>query len=129
MINIDKHITYWQTGANEDLDVAVQLIELDKTRHGLFILHLALEKILKAHACRKTKDIAPKTHNLVRLVELSALSLPQEQIDFLAEMNPFNIEGRYPDILNLPVSQGDAKIYLKHSKEIFLCLNNQLKKR
>lgn len=42
-----------------------------KIRHGLFLAHLALEKTLKAHVCRTTGELAPKTHNLVRLAEMA----------------------------------------------------------
>ncbi|MBU1262966.1 HEPN domain-containing protein [bacterium] len=37
-------------------------------------------------------------HNLVRLVEHTQLSLTEEQLQFLADVNDFNIEVRYPDI-------------------------------
>lgn len=74
MVNIDKHILHWQNGAKEDLEVAKQLLASDKIRHGLFFLHLAMEKIIKAHICRNTNDIAPRLHNLVRLAELSGIS-------------------------------------------------------
>jgi len=57
MVNIDKHISYWRNMAEEDWEVANQLIASDKIRHGLFFLHLSLEKILKAHVCHNTKDI------------------------------------------------------------------------
>ena len=74
MVNIEKHINYWKGGAEEDFQVAEQLITSAKIRHGLFFLHLTLEKILKAHACRNSKDIAPRLHNLARLAELSGIA-------------------------------------------------------
>ena len=78
--------------------MASQLIRLRKIRHGLFFLHLTLEKILKAHVCRHTKDIAPRIHNLARLAELTGIDFEEKRIDFLSEMNPCNIEGRYPEL-------------------------------
>lgn len=36
-------------------------------------------------------------HNLIRLAEIAGLSLNSEQRDLLADINLFNIEGRYPD--------------------------------
>ncbi|HEY89100.1 MAG TPA: HEPN domain-containing protein [Thermoflexia bacterium] len=74
MINIDKHISYWQSGAAKDFGVAEQLIRLGKIRHGLFFLQLTLEKILKAHVCRNSGDIASRLHNLTRLAELSGIT-------------------------------------------------------
>ena len=48
---------------------------------------------MKAHVCHHIKDLAPRMHNLVRLAELAELQLDEKQIDVLAEMNAFNIEG------------------------------------
>ena len=66
-----------------------------KARHGLFLAHLALEKILKAIICRRTHDVPAKIHNLTRLSELAGLKLGEPQADVLADMNQFNLEGRY----------------------------------
>jgi len=90
MIDINKQILYWQTSAAEDWEVAQGLINSERVRHGLFFANLALEKLLKAHICRHTQDIAPRIHNLIRLAELAALPLTQDQIDILADMNVCN---------------------------------------
>lgn len=102
MIDIDRQIAYWREGAQEDWVVAQELVNGNRTRHGLFFAHLALEKVLKAHVCRQTRDLAPGIHNLVRLAELADISLRPEQIDVLAEMNAFNLESRYPELLIPP---------------------------
>ena len=34
MVNIDKHISHWQSGAEEDFEVADQLIRSGKIRPG-----------------------------------------------------------------------------------------------
>ena len=126
MVNIDKHISYWQGGAEEDFEVAGQLIESGKIRHGLFFLHLTLEKILKAHVCRNSGDIAPRLHNLTRLSGLSGITFQQEYADFLAEMNPFNIEGRYPEMWGPVLSRKEANALVQKTGEIFGWLKNQL---
>ncbi len=126
MVNIDKHISHWQSGAEEDFEVADQLIRSGKIRHGLFFLHLTLEKILKAHVCQNTRDIAPRMHNLVRLGELSGITFRQEYADFLAEMNPFNIEGRYPEMWGPVPSQKEVDMLLQKTGGIFGWLKNQL---
>ncbi len=126
MINIEKHISHWQSGAEEDFEVAKQLIESDKIRHGLFFLHLTLEKILKAHVCRSSGDIAPRLHNLTRLAELSGITFPQDYADFLAEMNPFNIEGRYPEIWGPVPPRQEANTLAQKTGEVFEWLKNRL---
>jgi len=119
MIDIDKQISFWRNGAEEDLAVGRDLVNRNRIRHGLFFAHLALEKALKAHICRVTKDIAPRLHNLVRLVELAKLDIKPAHVDILAEMNSFNIEGRYPDTLSPPPSQEEAQHYMTQGEEVF----------
>ena len=126
MIDIGKQIAYWQTGAAEDWEIAQELINGRRVRHGLFFAHLTLEKILKAHVCYHTHDLAPRIHNLVRLAGKAALSLNTSQIDLLAEMNAFNIEGRYPDLLMPPPSLDEAEDYLRRTEEVYQWLMNQL---
>lgn len=124
MIDIHKQIEYWRSGALEDWNVATDLVNQEKIRHGLFFAHLTLEKILKAHVCRVNNDIAPPIHNLLRLADRASLSLDIEQRDLLSEVIPFNIEGRYPE-LNLPtLSLAEAEKYLKKIGELLECLNS-----
>jgi len=119
MIDIDKQISFWRNSAGEDLAVARDLVDRNRIRHGLFFTHLALEKALKAHVCRATQDIAPRLHNLVRLAELAELDTRPTRLDILAEMNVFNIEGRYPDTLSPPPSREEAEHYMAQAEEVF----------
>ena len=86
MVDIAKQIAYWRDGAMEDIEVAEHLVGSGRTRHGLFFAHLALEKILKALVCKETQDLAPRSHNLLRLAELACLSLNSEQSNTLDEV-------------------------------------------
>jgi len=126
MVDILEQIRYWQNGAAEDWQAADQLITGDKVRHGLFFAHLSLEKILKAHVCKSTGKIAPKIHNLVRLAETAGLNLPDDKIDFLAEMSEFNLEGRYPVPFLPQISNQEAKEYIKKTKEVLEWFSRQL---
>ena len=126
MIDINKQIEFWSKGASEDWEVASDLVDRNRVRHGLFFAHLALEKALKAHVCSVTQDLAPRLHNLVRLSEIAELSLNPDQLDILAEMNAFNIEGRYPDALSLPPTKKQALEYIAKSKKVFQWLIDQL---
>lgn len=126
MIDVDKQVTFWRSSALEDWDAARALIRQKRTRHGLFFAHLAFEKVIKAHVCRTTQDLAPRIHNLVRLAELAQLPLSNAQVDLLAEMNSFNIEGRYPDSLALPPTLAEAQAYLARSEPVFQWLISQL---
>ena len=126
MIDIEKQVTYWREGAAEDWAVAQELVAGGRTRHGLFFAHLALEKVLKAHICRHSKDLAPRLHNLVRLVELSGISPSEAYTDVLAEMNAFSIGGRYPDSLALAPTLTTTQRYMARAEEVFQWLTSQL---
>lgn len=88
----------WFGEADEELLIATVLAgdELIPARAACFHSHLAAEKILKAVVILRGV-ILPKSHDLIRLVHL----LPPDDrsrfdLDDLAELNPWTIEGRYP---------------------------------
>ncbi len=126
MIDVEKQVAYWRNGAIEDWLVAVELVNMGHTRHGLFLAHLALEKMLKAHICRTTQDLAPRIHPLLRLAEHTGLALSDEQRTFLARFDRYQIEGRYPDLLPAPPSQEVARKELKRAEEVFEWLKSLL---
>lgn len=125
MIDITKQIEHWRTGSSEDWAVAKELVERGRIRHGLFFAHLALEKLLKSHVCKTTQNLAPPLHNLVRLTELSGITMDDRLLDLLAEVSPFNIETRYPDMLVPEPSKDQAMDYLKRIEEVLQWLIQQ----
>ena len=125
MVDIAKQIAFWRDSAKEDWDVARQLVDNGRTRHGLFFAHLALEKILKAIVCKQSQDLAPRLHNLSRLAELAALTRDTQKMEVLAEMNAFHIEGRYPESLTKPPTKEEALNYMTGAEGVFQWLMNQ----
>jgi HEPN domain-containing protein len=125
MVDIAKQIAFWRDSAKEDWDVARQLVDNGRTRHGLFFAHLALEKIIKAIVCKQSKDLAPRLHNLSRLAELAALTLDTGKMEVLAEMNAFHIEGRYPESMTKPPTKEEALNYMAGAEGVFQWLMNQ----
>lgn len=118
-IDTQKHIEYWRSGANEDWDVAVELVSARRARHGLFFAHLALEKLLKAHVCRTTGDLAPRIHALLRLAERTDLDLSEKQRLFLARFDRYQLEGRYPGPDRDRVDLSSARQDLTKAQELF----------
>ena len=97
-MNVQEHVAYWLASAENDLDAAHQLFLSAKYDWCLFISHLVVEKTLKAYfVYQNDNKIPPKTHNLLKLAELSDLGLSEEQKLLLDEVNDFNIEVRYPE--------------------------------
>ncbi len=123
-MDIDKQILYWTSGAKEDFAAAQSLLEKGHLRHCLFMAHLALEKILKAHVVSQTKNIPPKIHNLVRLSQIANLKLPPEQEEFLREFGLYQLEGRYPDTEQITFEANFTKREMLKAGEMLIWLSN-----
>ena len=90
-------IDYWIKAAELDLPVIDHLFEKGDYVWSLYLCHLVLEKILKAHYAKDNDKIAPKTHDLLKLVQATKLNLDENKLDFIDVANEFNIEARYPE--------------------------------
>lgn len=65
---------------------------------ALFWAHLMLEKLFKAHWVKDNEsNHPPKIHNLITLSAKTELRLSDDDLEFLAVMNQFQLGGRYPD--------------------------------
>ena len=92
------HVRYWQSLAEEDVATAQYNIEGGRHVPALFFLHLATEKLLKAHWVKdNVSNTPPFSHDLQKIAADSSLTLSAEQYDYLSIINTWNIEARYPD--------------------------------
>ena len=125
-MNARKQIDYWRTSADEDFAAAQSLLEKGHLRHCLFFAHLAIEKMLKAHVTRRTSDIPPRIHNLVRLAEIAELKLDSDKAESLREFGVYQLEGRYPDSEQITLDLQIAKREISKAKEVLEWLKRQL---
>ena len=94
----EEYVKYWLDGAAHDLEAAESLFHSKKYDWCLFIGHLVLEKTLKAlYVNTHEENMPPKIHNLLRLAELSGITLTTEQQEFFDDVNEFNSAVRYSD--------------------------------
>ena len=95
---LDK-VEYWIDLADEDISAVKVLIDGKKYLHASFFCHLIAEKSLKAMVASITSEIPPKTHHLIKLAEQAGIfdDLSEHQRNLLMELNPLNIEARYPE--------------------------------
>ena len=124
-MDIEKQISCWITGAEEDFAAAQSLFERGHLRHCLFLAHLAVEKMLKAQVIRQTKDVPPKIHNLARLAQITKLKLQPQQEQFLREFGIYQLEGRYPDVEQMPFDRNSAEQEMSRVGELLKWLNSQ----
>jgi len=126
MTNIPKQIEYWVRTAEEDFEVGSDLIRADKNRHGLFFIHLALEKMLKACVCKNINRTPTKIHNLINLYQLAGLEANTERQNALGSLNRFCLEGRYPEQWPVAPDKKEAKRYLETAEQLIEWLKKQL---
>jgi HEPN domain-containing protein len=96
----EQHIEFWKRQADDDWAAVDALFAIERYSQALFWAHLVLEKYSKAIWIRdNATNIPPKTHNLNHLLSQTTLALTDEQMEFLLEVNRFQIEGRYPEYI------------------------------
>ena len=89
---------YWIEIADYDIGTAKAMLVSKRYLYVGFMCHQAVEKTIKGYYCSKKDEVPPFTHNLKNLAERCGL-LPlfsEEQLDFIEELLPMNIEARYP---------------------------------
>jgi HEPN domain-containing protein len=100
-MNKNEYINFWVESADADLETAFIIYENKRYNWSLFIGHLVLEKILKAHFIKNNDgNVPPKIHNLIRLAELAKLKLEEDLLEFFRNVSNFQLESRYPEYKN-----------------------------
>ena len=97
-ILMDEKVKYWIELAEYDLDVAKSMLKTEKYLYVGFMCHQTIEKALKGYFQQKLNDTPPYTHNLIKLAGDASLieEMSEEDFIWLSELNPLNIEARYP---------------------------------
>ena len=63
-----KPFSEWLKQSDYDLKTAKAMLDAGRFIYCVFMCHLALEKILKAFVAIETKQLPPKTHDLIALI-------------------------------------------------------------
>lgn len=125
---IQQHVDYWRSGAADALASGELLIINRRWGFGLFLLHLSLEKLLKALVVERTREIAPRTHDLLLLARRAGLSPPDEILVALGEFQVYCLAGRYPDSEQATLDRDIAERELSRAKEAHRWLQSQFNK-
>ncbi|PWD97733.1 HEPN domain-containing protein [Marinilabilia rubra] len=126
MINSEKQIEYWKAGAIDDFLSAEILIDRQHYLHGQFFCHLVIEKIIKAHIVKSTKEFAPRSHNLFYLSDKANLQYSEDEEIFLGILRQYQLQGRYPDYNPVIPDKNKIEDYLLKPKNLLECLNRKL---
>jgi len=126
----EQHINHWVNSAQYDWEGVESAFITNNYLHSLFWAHLVLEKLAKALWVKNNEEnIPPKTHNIIRLLELSNINLGEDTMKFLEMFIHFQLSTRYPDYMNdmYKVCTRDyTAAQLEKVKKIRLCLIEML---
>jgi len=93
----------WFLQAEYDMDTAAAMFKSGRYMYAVFMSHLCIEKALKGLYAKAFCKDAPKTHNLLYLIELISAKvdfmIPNDFEDFFKILNEKSVPTRYPDML------------------------------
>ncbi|GBE01246.1 HEPN domain protein [bacterium BMS3Abin08] len=115
-----------------DFITAKYMFETGRYVYVIFMCHMAIEKALKAIVSELTDRVSPKTHNLIYLIKVAKLNIPQDLFDFIAKINNASVITRYPEDFKKLLESYPEKItesYLKNTEKVLQWLrqNGKLK--
>jgi HEPN domain-containing protein len=93
--NIEKILHYWKESSDQNYNTMQNLLISEDYSWALFMGHLVLEKLLKAHYVKSTGKHPFFTHDLLRLSKKSGLSITEETEEWLDDISTFNLNARY----------------------------------
>ena len=95
---MSERVDYWLKAAEYDLETAQAMLQTGRYLYVGFMCHQVVEKTLKACLAKKGQ-IPPRLHGLGRLAELASVytQMSPFQRDLLDQLDPLNIQARYPE--------------------------------
>src|SRR6056297_1004814 len=97
-MEINASIKYWIELAEYDFETAKVMNDTKRFLYVGFMCHQTIEKSFKAYYVQKKEEISPYTHSLIKIAKSGAFyeELTEVQKDTIDELEPLNIESRYP---------------------------------
>ena len=93
---MQQDVKYWVDLSKYDIDTAKAMLESGRYLYVLFTCQQSVEKMIKALIVKNTKSFPPKIHDLVKLLKIALIDIETEQKQFLAKLNYYYLETRYP---------------------------------
>ena len=93
--NIEKIVKYWRETSDKDYLTMQNLLKSGDFSWAMFLGHLVLEKLLKAHYVKNLQKHPIITHDLLRLATKAGLEISEETEEWLDDISTFNINARY----------------------------------
>jgi HEPN domain-containing protein len=91
-------IKYWRELSDYDFETAIAMLKSKRYLYVGFMCHQTIEKIFKAFYWKLRNENPPYSHSLSYIAKKGEyyFQFTEEQKDFIDEIEPLNIEARYP---------------------------------
>ncbi len=127
----EEIVRRWLEIAADDLEVAESNHSNGYWLYAAFLCHQSLEKTLKAYYQATHDDDPPYTHNHIRLLNVCGLidELSEEQLRFIAHIEPMYIEARYPEqkaAAARTLSKEVSQRFIEQTKELTIWIRKRL---
>jgi HEPN domain-containing protein len=95
---MESKIKYWIDLSDYDFETAEAMLKSKRYLYVGFMCHQTIEKAFKAYFTKVKSETAPYTHSLSFLAKRGDFyeSFTEEQKEFIDQVEPLNIEARYP---------------------------------
>ena len=128
---MDDNVLYWVEISDYDLETAKAMLRSKRYLYVGFMCHQAIEKVFKAYYTNTKSETAPFSHSLSYLAKKGDFyeSFSEEQKDFIDQIEPLNIEARYPshkDRLLKSLTEKKCIEILKGTKELQTWIKEKL---
>ncbi|MFA5805017.1 MAG: HEPN domain-containing protein [Melioribacteraceae bacterium] len=123
----------WLLQAEYDMDTAEAMFNSGRFIYAIFMIHLSLEKAVKAVYAQTYEDNPPKTHHLLYLIEKiqskTIFDIPENILAPIREIDKISVPVRYPENLRELAKdftfETTSEIFTI-SKEVLLWLKSKL---
>ena len=97
MMDREESIRFWLEASDADAAAMRHLHANGDNTWALFIGHIVIEKLLKAHFVKNKGGTTPLIHDLSRIAALAGLEFDAGRLDTFDTVTTFNIRARYDD--------------------------------
>ena len=130
---MDKRVEYWLDLADYDIETAKAMLQAKRYLYVGFMCHQTIEKAIKAVLSRDCaeSEMPPRIHDLSKLAIRAKLmaAMSEEQQDFIEELNPLNIEARYPEYkeqISKTLTPDKCKRFIAETERLLFWIKEQL---
>lgn len=116
-----KETKNWIDSSDYDFKTAEHMLQTERYIYVIFMCHISIEKLLKALVHETTGKLPPKTHDLIYLLRIADVHIPENFLEFIGKVNSASVVTRYPeDLLKIinAYPKAVAKEYFDNTREV-----------